>query len=154
LRIVVKTEQQEMEVWDGKRLVRSYPVSTAKNGLGCEKGSYKTPTGKLRIAEKVGEDLELGAVLRDRVPTGEVWSRDPGNPLSSNQQDLILTRVLWLEGCEPHNANTKERCVYFHGTNQEHLIGQPVSHGCIRLNNRDMAELFNLVSEGTEVEVV
>lgn len=66
----------------------------------------------------------------------------------------MLTRILWLEGCESHNANTLDRYVYFHGTNQEHLLGAAVSHGCIRLSNADVVELFDLVPEGTLVEIV
>lgn len=153
-RIVVWVARQEAEVFRGSELVRVFRVSTGKNGLGCEPGSFKTPTGRLRVAEKVGDGCAPGTVFRERVPTGEVWSRDPANPLSCTDRDLITTRILWLEGLEEHNANTLERTIYFHGTNQEQLLGTPASHGCIRLGNADIIELYDLVPAGTEVEII
>jgi lipoprotein-anchoring transpeptidase ErfK/SrfK len=85
-------------------------------------------------------------IFRSRIATGKV--ADQGG-----EEDLVLTRILWLEGLDPHNANTRQRYIYIHGTNQEHLIGTPASHGCIRLRNNDMIDLFDRVNEGTHVEI-
>lgn len=153
-RIVVSVQSQKAFLYEGASLIRTYTVSTGKNGTGCVAGSNCTPTGLLRIAQKIGDGLPLGAELKGRVPTGRVWSSSPDNPLADSQEDLILTRILWLEGCEPHNFNTFGRYIYFHGTNQENLLGTPASHGCIRMSNTDMIELFELVDVGTEVEIL
>jgi len=126
--------------------VKSWPVSTSKFGLGAEPGSMKTPLGKFRIFEKIGDDAPAWAVFKSRQPTGEVST--PGG-----SEDGILSRILWLEGLEESNLNTRDRYIYIHGTNQEHLVGEPASHGCIRLKNEDVIELFSLVPPGTEVEI-
>jgi L,D-transpeptidase YbiS len=126
----------------GKR--RTYPVSTSRFGLGSEPGSSRTPTGRFEIAEKIGAGAPLGAVFKSRVRTGEIG--DPADP-----EDLIQTRILWLHGLDPGNANTHSRYVYIHGTNHEDQIGSPASHGCVRMRNGDVAELFDLVAEGTPV---
>ena len=144
---------QEAVLYDGDAVVRRYRVSTAKNGLGCTANSDCTPIGKLRIAEKIGEGLPIGTVFRSRAPTKDVWSSDPSNPLSSSTDDLVLSRILWLGGAEAQNANTHRRYVYIHGTNHENLLGQPASHGCIRMRNTDVIELFDLVAVGNEVDV-
>lgn len=148
-RIVVRVLNQEADVFRGDELLRTFRVSTGKNGLGCERGSMKTPHGKLRVAQKVGDGHALGTVFKERVPTGEVWTPD-SPPV---EKDLITTRILWLEGLEDHNANTFDRMVYFHGTNREDRIGTPASHGCIRLTNLDVVELYDLVPVGTLVEI-
>jgi len=126
--------------------VKSWPVSTSKFGLGAEPGSMKTPLGKFRICEKFGGDAPAWAVFKSRQPTGEIAA--PGG-----EEDGVLSRILWLEGLEEANRNTKDRYIYIHGTNQEHLVGEPASHGCIRLRNEDVIELFALVPPGTGVEI-
>lgn len=126
--------------------VKSWPVSTSKFGLGSEPGSMKTPLGKFRICEKIGENAPAWAVFKSRQPTGEIASPE-------GDEDGVLSRILWLEGLEEANGNTKDRYIYIHGTNQEHLIGKPASHGCIRLKNEDVIDLFGLVPPGTEVEI-
>ena len=152
-KMFVKSKEQVAELWDGIKLLKIYRISTALKGLGCEEGSYCTPTGKLRVASKVGFGLPIGGVLRSRISTGEIWSNDPTNPLSSSDEDLVLTRLLWLEGAEDHNANTFKRYIYLHGTNQEHLLGKPASRGCIRFSNNDIVEVFDALQAGNEVEV-
>ncbi len=127
-------------------------ISTAANGLGCEENSFRTPTGWHRIHTRIGEGAEPGTVFRGRVPTGEQWR---GN---ARDEDLILTRVLTLEGLEAGvnrgpGLDSLDRFIYVHGTNQEQSLGQPVSHGCIRLSNRDVVELFDLVQEGAALVV-
>lgn len=149
----INSSVQRAEAWEDGRLVKSYIVSTAKNGLGCAEGSYCTPSGRLKVSIKMGAGLPLGAVFRSRVATGEVWPQSLQTQYGENE-DLVLTRILWLEGAEEHNANTLQRYVYLHGTNQEHLLGTPASHGCIRFSNQDILEVFNFLNEGDEVEVV
>lgn len=138
--------RQTLELLEGERLSASYPVSTSRFGLGFEEGSFRTPTGRFRIAEKIGEGAPEGMIFRGRVATGTVSPQ-------GGEEDLVLTRILWLEGLDPENANTRERYIYIHGTNQEHLVGTPASHGCIRLRNKDMIDLFDRVCEGTPVEI-
>lgn len=122
-------------------------VSTSRYGLGEKEGSLRTPRGWHTVAEKIGAGQPVGAVFKSRVPTGEIWS--PDSPLSSD--DLVLTRILWLAGGEPHNTNTQQRYIYFHGTNHESHIGTPDSHGCIRLRNADILTLFDYAEIGTRV---
>ena len=125
---------------------REYPVSTSRFGLGPEPESFKTPLGRFEVSQKIGDGAPLGAVFRSRVPTGETG--DPSNP-----EDLIQTRILWLRGLDPGNANTLERYIYIHGTNHEEEIGTPSSHGCVRMRNRDVADLYDRVTEGTPVHI-
>lgn len=149
----VDSQRQCADLYQGKTLVKTYKVSTSAKGLGCVEGSNCTPTGKLRVSEKIGSGEPVGTVFRSRIPSGALWESIPENPLFFSNEDLILTRVLWLEGCAPTNSNTKERYIYLHGTNQEKLLGTPVSHGCIRFSNQDILELFDLLQVGSEVEI-
>ena len=143
----VSVARQELEVADeAGRVLRRYPVSTSRFGLGTEPGSLRTPLGRFRVAEKFGGGAEPGAVFKGRLPTGE-------NGLGANDDDLVLTRILWLAGDEEHNANTYERYIYIHGTNHEAAIGQPASHGCVRMRNADVAELYDLTLPGTVVTI-
>lgn len=130
---------------------RAYSISSAANGVGEVEGSYCTPTGKFKIASMIGTGLETGAVLVGRVPTGEVYSSELGK--KHPDRDWILTRILWLEGVEAHNQNTKSRYIYIHGTPNTTRLGMPGSKGCIRLNNTDMMVLFNAVKVGEEIEI-
>jgi GrpB-like predicted nucleotidyltransferase (UPF0157 family) len=152
-KMIVRSATQVAELWDENKLLKVYRISTALKGLGCKEGSYCTPTGKHRVASKIGQGLPIGGVLKSRIATGEIWSNDPTNALSSSDADLVLTRILWLEGAEDQNANTFKRYIYLHGTNQEHLLGQPASHGCIRFGNNDIVEIFDALQAGNEVEV-
>ena len=151
--LLIHCDRQVAELWEKNQLLKTYRVSTAIKGTGCVEGSLCTPTGKLRVSAKFGDGLPIGAVLRSRVPTGEVWSDKADNPLSSSSEDLVLTRLLWLEGAEERNANTMGRYIYLHGTNQENMLGQPASHGCIRFSNLDIIEVFSLLKVGSEVIV-
>ena len=145
LRVDVATQTVRL-VRDGEA-VKCWPVSTSRFGLGFEPGSFKTPTGHFAVAEKIGAGAPLWSEFKSRKPTGRI--AEPGG-----EQDGVLTRILWLDGLDPENANTRERYIYFHGTNREDLIGTPASHGCVRLRNADMVELFDLVPEGAAVEIV
>jgi len=142
----VDVARQTLHLLSNGVAVKSWPVSTSKFGLGSEPGSFKTPLGRFRICAKIGAGAPPWAVFKSRLPTGEIAS--PGG-----EEDGVLTRILWLDGLDEANANTRDRYVYIHGTNQEHRIGQPASHGCIRLRNADIRELFDLVPDGVEVEI-
>ncbi len=158
--IDVDMRLQQLYLWepypDGDILIRQYSVSTAANGAGEEDGSHCTPRGRHRIAEKIGAFVPLCSAFKSRQPTGEVWT--PELDAEYPGRDWILTRILWLEGLEPGKnqggtVDTHNRYIYIHGTNEEHKLGTPASHGCIRMKNTDVAELFDLVKEGTEVRI-
>ena len=125
---------------------REYTISTSRFGTGSEADSFKTPLGQFQVSKKIGAGAPLGAVFKARKPTGEIG--DPANP-----DDLIQTRILWLHGLEPGNANTFERYIYIHGTNHEDQLGTPASHGCVRMRNSDIAELYEIIAEGTSVRI-
>jgi lipoprotein-anchoring transpeptidase ErfK/SrfK len=144
--LVVDVPGQSMTLFRGPRIERVFPVSTSRFGLGFEEGSFKTPVGRFVISEKIGEGAPLGSVFRARVPTGEI-ARGGGDG------DLVLTRIFWLSGLDEVNANTHDRYIYIHGTNQEDSIGTPASHGCVRMRNQDIVDLFDLVEVGTGVVI-
>lgn len=152
-RLVVRTDSQTAELWRDGQLAKTYTVSTARNGLGTVEGSYCTPPGKLRVAHKIGDGAAAGAIFKARLPTGATW-RPSAADAAPNAEDLILTRILWLEGLDAANKNTIDRYVYLHGTNQEQLLGTPASHGCVRFGNADIIEVFNALDAGSEVEIV
>ncbi|MDT8375546.1 MAG: L,D-transpeptidase [Mariprofundaceae bacterium] len=129
----------------------SYPVSTAANGTGNEEGSLQTPLGKHRVAEKIGNGFPLLTAFRARKPF-TIYDPVTDNP----DRDWILTRILWLEGCETGknrrgSVDTRSRYIYIHGTHNEEAIGSPVSHGCIRMKNLDILELFEQIFPGERV---
>lgn len=137
--------------------IRRYAVSTGERGAGERSGSLCTPRGRHRIRARIGAGAPAGAVFRGRRPTGEVWTAEfaaahPG-------RDWILSRILWLCGEEPGRnrggeVDTMRRYIYLHGTGDDQPMGVARSHGCVRMRNRDIIELFELVPVGTEVEIV
>jgi len=131
---------------------KTYSISSAENGVGEVEGSYCTPTGQFKIAEKIGADLQMGSVLVAREPTGEIFSKELFN--QNPGRDWILTRILWLEGLETHNSNTKERYIYIHGSPDETPMGVPGSKGCIRMHNQDIIELFDHVQTGEDIVIM
>ena len=138
------------------QLLRQYVISTAANGPGEQKGSYKTPCGHHVIADKIGAGVPLFTVFHARQPTGEIWNPQLG--AAHPKRDWILSRIMWLDGCEPGKnqggeVDTHARYIYIHGTSDEHLLGTPASHGCIRMGNADVTDLFELVEEGTPVNI-
>jgi lipoprotein-anchoring transpeptidase ErfK/SrfK len=145
-KIDISIPDQRLIVRRGDETLRSYPVSTSRFGLGTEEGSMKTPTGRFRIVEKIGGNAPSGTVFLSRVPL------KPGDPFPPTE-DLVMSRILWLDGLEEHNANTRERFIYIHGTKHEDKIGSPSSHGCIRMRNADVIDLFDLVDEDTPVVI-
>lgn len=144
--IRISIGDQRLTVMEDETPIRSYPVSTSRFGIGTEEGSMKTPTGRFRVAEKIGGGLPRDAVFQSRVPL------KPDDPLPPTE-DLVMSRILWLDGLDEHNANTRDRFIYIHGTKHEHKIGEPDSHGCVRMRNEDVVELFDLVDEGAYVTI-
>ena len=143
----VSISKQQLILKDGRAVVRTFPISSSRFGVGSEEGTLKTPSGKFRIAEKIGAGLPQDTAFQSRVPR-----RATKKMLRA--EDLIMSRILWLEGLERSNANTHDRYIYIHGTNHEETIGRPDSHGCIRMRNRDVAELFEMVEVGTPVVII
>lgn len=132
------------------------PVSTALAGIDCRQDSGGTPSGLHRIGEKIGKGCPRGTIFESRRPIGRVWS--PGQPENGND-DLILTRILTLVGQEDGlnrgpEVDSLARYIYIHGTNHEGKIGHPVSHGCIRMTNDDVLELFDQVDPGDPVLII
>ena len=155
--IRIDIARQQLELIDDETVVASYPVSTALNGVGEREGSECTPRGSHVISEKFGENAPLNAVFVARKATGEIWS--PALAAARPDRDWILTRLLWLDGCEPGrnrggDVDSKRRFIYIHGTPDTEPMGLPRSHGCIRMRNTDVVELFDRVREGTLVEII
>src|SRR5215467_2720564 len=142
--ISIKNQQLTL-TRDGEQL-RSFPISSSRFGIGTEEGSNKTPLGNFRIAEKIGHGAAPGTIFKSRVPLR------PDDPLPETE-DFVTTRILWLDGLDTENANTRDRFIYIHGTRHENKIGTPDSHGCIRMRNADVIELFDLVDETTQVVI-
>jgi lipoprotein-anchoring transpeptidase ErfK/SrfK len=145
-KIDVSLRDQRLTLTRDGEVVRSYPVSSSRFGVGTEEGSMKTPLGRFRIAEKIGHDADPGTIFKARVALG------PDDALPETE-DLITSRILWLDGLDERNANTRDRFIYIHGTKHEDEIGTPASHGCIRMRNADVIELFALVDETTQVVI-
>jgi lipoprotein-anchoring transpeptidase ErfK/SrfK len=144
--IHISIRDQRLTLKEGEMLVRTYPVSTSRFGIGTEEGSMKTPIGRFRVAEKIGDGLPSDTVFQSRVP---LKADDPLPPT----EDLVMSRILWLDGLDEHNANTRDRFIYIHGTKHEDKIGNPASHGCVRMRNADVIELFDLVDVGAPVVI-
>lgn len=154
--LFVSISKQRMTAYAAGRVVSSHAISTALAGPGEQKDSGCTPRGKHYIRAKIGHGLPVNAVFRGRRWTGEICT--PQLYAENPQRDWILTRILWLCGCEPgHNrlgcVDTFQRYIYIHGTPELSRLGQPVSHGCIRMDNHELIELFNQVAAGTLVHI-
>lgn len=147
---------QRLVLVDEGRVVKSYPVSTAKNGPGELRGSECTPRGWHKIRAKIGQGLPIYTVFKARRPTGEIYSPELAEQFRG--RDWILTRILWLSGLEPGknrygSVDTAWRYIYIHGCPDELLNGKPESHGCIRMLNADLIDLFERVAINTEVYI-
>ena len=157
-RIEVSLARQTLKLFDDAgRLLREYAVSTSKNGAGEQCDSDCTPRGKHIIRAKIGAGLPLNTVFVGRRPTGEIYTSELG--ALHPGRDWILTRILWLSGCELgfnrlRQVDTMRRMVYIHGTSDEQGIGKPLSHGCVRMRNRDVVELFDQVTPGTPLDIL
>ena len=147
LKILVDVTRQRCELLSPSGAVlASYPVSTSRFGVVTEEGSYRTPLGNFIISKKIGGGELPWTIFKSRIPTG-IRAGQGG------EEDLILSRILWLDGLDPENSNTHDRYIYFHGTNQEKLIGLSESHGCIRLRNLDIVDLYDRIQIGIQVSI-
>ena len=146
MQIRIHVPSQTLDLIESGTLIRRYVVSTSRFGLGSEPGSHRTPTGRFRIAEKIGGGAPHGEIFISRVATGKFGGEGDG-------KDHVQTRILWLDGLDPENANTFERYIYIHGTNAESQLGTPASYGCVRMYNADVCELFDRVDIGTTVQI-
>lgn len=149
-------DQVLMLLDDAGSLIRSYPVSTAYNGAGEQCGSQCTPRGQHRVRAKIGADQAENTIFVGRRPTGEVYSDELGAAFPD--RDWILTRILWLSGCEPGfnrlgSVDSMRRYIYIHGCPDSKPMGTPLSHGCIRMHNADIVDLFDRVPVYTPVEI-
>ncbi|HEX4871425.1 MAG TPA: L,D-transpeptidase [Nevskiaceae bacterium] len=156
MHLSIDLRRQRLGLWDQGRLLRELAVSTGANGVGEILGSGCTPRGHHRIRAAIGAGAPEGAVFVGRRPTGEIWS--PALHAQFPGRDWILTRILWLSGCERGRnrlgcVDTFRRYIYLHGTPPVTPLGQPGSKGCIRVANADIIELFNRVGPGTDVEL-
>jgi L,D-transpeptidase YbiS len=159
LRIEVDTARQSLSLVDAQtgRPSATWPVSTARNGLGERQGSNCTPRGRHRILVKIGAGCPKGTVFVGRRPTGEIYS--PALARGAPTRDWILTRILWLGGCEPGfnrggDCDTRRRFIYIHGAPDTEPMGEPLSHGCIRMRNEDVIALFDRVDAGAPVWIL
>ncbi|MCB1185254.1 L,D-transpeptidase, partial [bacterium] len=153
--LLVDVAGQRLILVERDRPLGAWPVSTARAGVDARQDSGGTPPGAHRIARRIGLDAAPGTVFVSREPTGETWC--PGD--QPRDDDLILTRVLTLDGCEPGvnsgpGVDSLARYIYLHGTNHEDRLGEPVSHGCIRLGNADVVDVCDRVREGDPVVIV
>ena len=156
-RIEINLAEQTLKLLhDAGGLARSYSISTSKNGPGELKDSYCTPRGRHIVRAKIGAGAAENTIFKGRRPSGEIYTPELGerNP----GRDWILTRILWLSGCELgfnrlRDVDTMQRYIYIHGSPDSAQMGSPGSIGCIRMRNRDIIELFDLAAPGTPVDI-
>jgi len=164
-RIVISILEQTLFLFKGETIDKQYPIASAKNGVGQQEGSECTPLGQHRIAKKIGSDAPIDAVFVGRQWHGELYTENLAQKYP--ERDWILTRILWLDGLEKGvnsgfqngmksnqqaiSCDTKSRYIYIHGCPDSHAMQIPSSHGCIKMRNNDIIELFEIVSVDTEV---
>jgi lipoprotein-anchoring transpeptidase ErfK/SrfK len=146
--LVISVSDQKLAVVVGGKIYKEYRISTSRYGEGDNWGSWRTPTGMLQIAGKIGASAPAGAVFWRRQVTGEVL------PANAPGRDPIVSRIIWLRGLEEANRNAYKRCIYIHGTPQEAFLGRKASFGCIRMRSADVIEVFNWVNIGTPVAIL
>jgi lipoprotein-anchoring transpeptidase ErfK/SrfK len=157
VKINISIATQQLDLLDEQgEIVKRYLISSAKKGTGQERGSFCTPLGKHIIRAKIGAGQAVNTVFIKRRPTGEIYSPELGQQYP--QRDWILTRILWLSGCERGvnrlgSVDTMRRYIYIHGSPDSAEMGKPGSIGCIRMWNSNLLELFSLVEAGTAVEI-
>ena len=152
--ITVKISEQSLRLTEDDVLLAEFPVSTSSYGIGNQNGSFQTPLGHHRICEKIGESMAEDEVLIGRQPQGRLT--DLKNKAVDLPEDIITARILRLEGLEPgvnqgEGIDSYQRYIYIHGTADEARISQPVSHGCVRMRNKDIIDLFDKVDVNTDV---
>ena len=148
--------RQQLRLLEGGRVLREYTVSTGGNGAGEINGSGCTPRGRHKVRAKIGAGTAPGSVFVGRRHTGEIWT--PELHAEFPGRDWMLTRILWLSGLERGRnrlgcVDTFRRYIYLHGTPPVTTLGRPGSHGCVRMSNQDVVELFDLIPAGTEIEI-
>ena len=155
--IVVNISTQQLFLLKKGKIEEVYSVSTSVYGTGSKVNSFKTPLGKHKISEKIGEGLPEGAILKGRRWTGAIANiiKEP----IDTEFDVVTSRILWLTGLEEGKnqgpgVDSKSRYIYIHGTAEEGLIGKPASDGCVRMYNADVITLFNKVDVNTEVLII
>lgn len=157
MKVEIDLRRQDLVLKDtAGALLKRYAVSTSKYGAGEQNGSFCTPRGTHVIRARIGAGQPMNAVFVRRRPTGEIWT--PELHAGFPGRDWILTRILWLCGREPGKnrwgaVDTMRRYIYIHGTHELAELGKPGSIGCVRMGNRDIVELFDLVPPGTPVEI-
>ena len=157
MRIHISIARQELTLLDDDgRELRRYPVSTAGRGVGEQCGSYCTPRGQHIIRAKIGAGQAANTVFVARRPSGEIYTPELGQTFP--ERDWILTRILWLSGCQPGfnrlgSCDTMHRYIYIHGCPDSVAMGKTGSHGCIRMRNADIVELFDRVAPYTLVNI-
>jgi len=155
--IIVSISEQKLYLIKDKKNVETYTISSAQKGTGNLSGSYKTPLGVHYISEKFGHEAKIGSIFKARENTHKI-AKTLIQPNAESESDNITSRILWLTGLEDginkgENIDSHNRYIYIHGTDEEGRLGQAVSHGCIRMSNRDVIELFKHVEIGTLVNI-
>lgn len=155
--LYVAVKKQKLFLVENNEIIAEYSVSTSKKGLGSEIGSFKTPRGLHKVAEKVGSEVEPFGIIKQKVPTGE--KAEAVFQAKSTNQDLITSRVLHLAGLEKGinqggDVDSYNRGIFIHGTHEEGLIGTPASKGCVRMKNADIIDLFERIEVGTFVVIL
>jgi len=157
LKITINIKSQILELYDDQgTLLKSYAISSAIKGTGQLKGSFCTPLGQHIVRAKIGAGQLENTVFVGRRPTGEIYTPALGEAFPG--RDWMLTRILWLSGCEVGhnrlgNVDTMRRYIYIHGSPDSVPMGVPGSIGCIRMRNRDIMDLFDRVPTGTPIEI-
>lgn len=155
MHIKISIREQKLHLYrDDNTWVQSFVISTAEKGTGQKKGSFCTPLGQHTVRAKIGRGAPLFAQFAARRLTGKIWN--PSMSAPNSKEDWILTRILWLSGLEVGfnrlgNQDTMQRFIYIHGTNDQAHLGKPSSHGCIRMDNRDIIDLFDKINVGDHV---
>lgn len=155
--IYVAAKSQKLYVVSGNTITRAYTISTAKNGLGTNRGSFKTPEGLHIIAEKVGDNQPLNTIISHKIPTKDIAEINTSG--TSDNRDLITSRIFHLKGVEAgfnsgEGHDSYNRGIFIHGTHEEGLLGKPASKGCVRMANKDIVELFENTEVGTFVIIL
>lgn len=155
--VYVSVKHQQLYLVVNDSTIRKYPISTAAKGMGSKENSNQTPSGLHTVKKKIGSDVPYGGILKSRVYTGKVAKILKGKQYAD--ADYVTTRILWLQGEElginkGENMDSHNRFIYIHGTPEEGFIGQPASHGCIRMKNIDVMELYDFIDEGTPILIL
>ena len=148
VQVFISVPEQKLALVVNGKVLRTYKVSTSRYGEGDYLGSWRTPLGRLAVANKIGGSAPAGAVFNGRHLTGEILS------VNAPGRDPIVSRIIWLRGMEAGNRYAYRRCIYIHGTPQEEFLGRKSSFGCIRMSSSDVMELFPWIQVGTEVAIV